>query len=297
MHLQPVPTTDSTTGSSGTCPNVQYTLQGSNLHCVSHCLSVPNSSRCLDRWCEELTFRMFIKLSTFNWLVSHWTLLDNLVFRFDSFAARQEIVLVSHFQIVDNRGTKGESNSSQLIEFEWNIFPGFSTSAILQEIQRDLERKGIDPEQGRNHLHVNVQWHWSQKQNNETSISNAGNVKEYAMKFSQGHWTFLGLGSEEKWNGKYYFSVKGEWDSPANKMVQRFKETGHFVFKSINAFEWRNPEEEEEETVHCNRDSTNIEILFHSFCKSAQYLRSSGELVWTIRPDRAREGTSQFVYG
>ena len=33
--------------------------------------------QCLDRWYEELTFRMFIKLSTSNWLVSHWTLLNN----------------------------------------------------------------------------------------------------------------------------------------------------------------------------------------------------------------------------
>ena len=27
------------------------------------------------------------------------------------------------------------------IEFEWNIFPGFSSMKILQEIQQDLERK------------------------------------------------------------------------------------------------------------------------------------------------------------
>ena len=55
------------------------------------------------------------------------------------------------------------------------------------------------------------------------------------MKFPQGHWTFLGSGSEEKWYGSSSYAQKGEWDSAANKMVQRFKETGHLVFESISA--------------------------------------------------------------
>ena len=32
-------------------------------------------------------------------------------------------------------------------EFEWNSFPGFSSLAILQEIQKDLTRKNIKPEE------------------------------------------------------------------------------------------------------------------------------------------------------
>ena len=34
----------------------------------------------------------------------------------------------------------------EAIEFEWNIFPGFSTLQILQEIQNDLEKRNIEPE-------------------------------------------------------------------------------------------------------------------------------------------------------
>ena len=34
-------------------------------------------------------------------------------------------------------------------------------------------------------------------------------------------------------------------------------------------------------------------ILNYSFCKSAQYLRSSYELVWTVRLERGRKGTSE----
>ena len=39
------------------------------------------------------------------------------------------------------------------------------------------------------------------KTNDENCISTAEKVKNYAMKFSQGHWSFLGPGSEEKWFG------------------------------------------------------------------------------------------------
>ena len=35
----------------------------------------------------------------------------------------------------------------------------------------------------------------------------------------------------------------------------------------------------------------------NSFCKSAQYLRSSGELVSSVLFDRGRKGTSQFICG
>ena len=33
------------------------------------------------------------------------------------------------------------------IEFEWNIFPGFSSLGILQKIQEDLKRKNIKAEE------------------------------------------------------------------------------------------------------------------------------------------------------
>ena len=57
------------------------------------------------------------------------------------------------------------------------------------------------------------------KANDENSMSNAEKVNNFAMNFSQGHWTFLGLGLQVKWYG---------FHSPQN--VQRFKETGHLVF-------------------------------------------------------------------
>ena len=74
------------------------------------------------------------------------------------------------------------------------------------------------------------------KTDGENCISNAEKVRNYAMKFLQGHWTFLGPGSEEGWYGDSH-DQKGQWDRTANKMVQRFKETGHPVFKSTSALD------------------------------------------------------------
>ena len=85
------------------------------------------------------------------------------------------------------------------------------------------------------------------------------------MQFSQGHWTFLGPGSEEKLYGISSYAQKGEWDSTANKMVQRFKETGHLVFKSISALSRGLLKQKKgESTKHINGDSMNTELLFQT---------------------------------
>ena len=45
---------------------------------------------------------------------------------------------------------------------------------------------------------------WTRRGNSEQCISNSEQVKEYAKRFSRGHWTFLGPGSELNmvWNSK-----------------------------------------------------------------------------------------------
>ena len=48
--------------------------------------------------------------------------------------------LYSSYQ--DAVGIDGEA-----IEFEWTIFPGFSSLSVLQEVQRDLEKRQIQPEE------------------------------------------------------------------------------------------------------------------------------------------------------
>ena len=86
------------------------------------------------------------------------------------------------------------------IEFEWNIFPGFTSWQIVQKIQNDLQERNIEPEQfGDRIIFMSVfnDNNWTMKGNEENCISNSEKVKAHAERFSQGHWTSLDPGSEE----------------------------------------------------------------------------------------------------
>ena len=98
----------------------------------------------------------------------------------------------------------------EAIEFEWQFF--FSLS-ILEEIQRELAGKKIQPEEFKDRImSICNDIAWSKGKNDENCVANAGKVRNHAMRFSQGHWTFLCPRSEEKWNGDSR-TQKGEWDS------------------------------------------------------------------------------------
>ena len=45
--------------------------------------------------------------------------------------------------------------------------------------------------------------------------------KRISERLSQGHWTFLGPGNEEKWHGGYSYKLEGKWDSIGSQMVKQ----------------------------------------------------------------------------
>ena len=106
----------------------------------------------------------------------------------------------------------------EAIEFEWNISPGFSSLQILQEIQKELERKNIQPEELFKDRIIFMSMFndidWSNQKNDENCFSFTEKVKNNAMKFSRGQWTFLGPGSEEKWYGRLFLHSQEEKGIP-----------------------------------------------------------------------------------
>ena len=50
----------------------------------------------------------------------------------------------------------------------------------------------------------------TKKGNSEICISNSEQVKNYAKRFSRGHWSFLGPGDEEKWFGTHTYKPEGK---------------------------------------------------------------------------------------
>ena len=101
-----------------------------------------------------------------------------------------------------------------------------------------------------------------------------------------GHWSFLGPGEEENsaWNAQFH-KPEGQWNSTAGVMVGNFKESGHPVIRATGALKRGFLKRKGGRcTIHFNAESSNAELFIshNSLSKSAQYLRSSGELMWRI---------------
>ena len=108
----------------------------------------------------------------------------------------------------DFDGTSGEPT-----EFEWNIFPGFTTLQLYGKVT-DLGRLG------------------EKKDNEEECLANAKVVSIYAKKLGIGQWSFIGPGSEKKWYSLEENSPQGIWDHVAEKMLVEFAESGCPIFRA-----------------------------------------------------------------
>ena len=103
-------------------------------------------------------------------------------------------------------------------------------------------------------------------------------------------------GLEEKWYGDSH-DQKGRWNCTANKMEQRFKQICHLIFISANALTRGILKQRRGRcSIHFNGDFINTELFVPNspLCQSAQYLRSSCEVVLPIRLDRRRKRTSRY---
>ena len=166
-------------------------------------------------------------------------------------------------------------------EFEWKIFPGITTLGLLEKIQSLMRDVQCEPEHFTDRiifmsLHKVIEW--KAKCNEEQCEYNSQTVANYARNFPRGHWSFLGLGSEEKWYGTYTDKPDG-WDRMGEEMMLNFSGSGHPMFRSSIAFERGELRSKEggKKSIHFNGSHENIELLLRTVI-SAQYLRSNGNL-------------------
>ena len=104
---------------------------------------------------------------------------------------------------------------------------------------------------------------WTARNIEETCASNSEKVKLYTQRFPEGHWTFIGPGTEMKCYGAREYRLEGKWDCIAAKMVQNFKETKHPVLTSISALNRGILRMiKGKSSIHFNAESTNSELLF-----------------------------------
>ena len=174
---------------------------------------------------------------------------------------------VEEFQQTDSDkefcGIDGEPN-----DFELNIFPLFTSLEILQKIQKDLQEQKIESENFEDRFIFMSMFNdieWTRRGNSEQCISSSDQVKSYAKKFSQGHWTFLGPGSEKKWNGNQSYRLEGKWQATPDQMVERFEGSGQPVFKSVSPLaRGILRRKNNKEAIHFIADAANTELLYRT---------------------------------
>ena len=162
---------------------------------------------------------------------------------------------------------------------DWIRVDNFPRILVIVSSSRDPERLGDKEHQARrlqglDHLHVNVQWHCVEKEWWELYFEYRRS-QELRRAVLTTTLDVIGsrIGREVVWRFPWWKN-KGQWNCTANKMVQRFTETGHLVFTSkvpvlwvveswskVSCFEswmlWVR-------TIHFNGNSMNTELLFQT---------------------------------
>ena len=142
-----------------------------------------------------------------------------------------------------------------------------TTLQLLREIQRTMEENKILPEKFEDRIifmSVHNDIDWGKAGNEDFCMSNSSSVAAYARRFPEGHWSFLGPGTEEKWYGTHIHKPNGLWNNSAEMMMLHLRGSGHPKFRATSALDRGSSEGKGGGTlsIHYNGDSTTAESLF-----------------------------------
>ena len=88
----------------------------------------------------------------------------------------------------------------ELMEFEWNIFPGFTTLQLINKVH-EFVSKMDDPSEIKGRIIFMSMFNgilWGSEDNEQECDADATLVSIFAKRFLPGRWSFLGPGSEKK---------------------------------------------------------------------------------------------------
>ena len=180
----------------------------------------------------------------------------------------------------DYDGINGEPT-----EFEWNIFPGFTTLQLCGKVTDLLSNLGETPENFTGRILFMSMFNdisCDRKGNKEECLASAGVVKALAKKFGIGQWSFIGPGSEKKLYCTEENSPQGAWDHIADDMLLEFAESGHPTFRTTTPLSrgLLKSKGRGKLSIHFAADDFTIDTIYRIiFCQSAQCLRSSGSFM------------------
>ena len=110
-----------------------------------------------------------------------------------------------------------EDVSGESTEFEWNIFPRFTSLQLCDKISNLLSSLGQSPETFTGRILFMSMFNdisCDRYDNKDECLKNAEFVKTFAKRFGIGQWSFIGPGSEKKWYPSEN-SPQGAWDHVA----------------------------------------------------------------------------------
>ena len=125
------------------------------------------------------------------------------------------------------KATETDGIDGEPTEFEWNIFPGFTTLQLFGKVNDLLSDLGETPETFTGRVLFMSMFNdisSDRKGNKEECLANARVVKVLARKFGVGQWSFVGPGSEKKCCSAEN-SPQGAWDHIEDEMLLEFAES------------------------------------------------------------------------
>ena len=160
-------------------------------------------------------------------------------------------------------------------EFEWNIFPGFTTLQLCGKINDLLSDLGQTPETFTGRVLFMSMFNdisCDRKGNKDECLANAGVVKVLARKFGVGQWSFIGPGSEKKWSSMEENSPQGALDHIADEMLFEFAESGHPIFRATTPLSRCivKSKGHGKLSIHFTADYPTIETVFHIIISANQ---------------------------
>ena len=171
----------------------------------------------------------------------------------------------------DYDGINGEPT-----EFEWNIFPGFTTLQLCGKVNDLLSDLGETPENFTGRILFMSMFNdisCDRKGNKEECLANARVVKVLAKKFGIGQWSFIGPGSEKKWYSGEENSPQGAWDHIADEMLLDFAESGHPIFRATTPLSRGTLKSKGHGklSIHFTADLSTIETIFRIIVSANQF--------------------------
>ena len=168
------------------------------------------------------------------------------------------------------------------MEFEWNIFPGFNTVQLSDEVKSLRYRSGETPENVTGRILFMSTFNdisCGTKDNEKECLANAKLVSLYATRFGKGQWSFIGPGSEKKWYSIKEDSPQGIWDKIAERMLLEFALSGCPIFRATTPLSRGRFKSKGHGklSIHYAADLETVETFFRIIvsAKPAQSLRSS----------------------